>query len=212
MNYSPEYLKCRISYIIFILITSIFLFQCQSKESDTWSGLANKQRTYTKKFYDSISFELCKLYSSDQGIRERNLFDNTSNNIIRKIDSSNFAQLLNIIELIGVPKVEKLGQENFSNECVEGAFGAILLHNPHILVNDKNTMNIFIGLVENGDLKPEALATILDKYYWSKSGGSRIMYGSQFGKPCINDSIETNKLRQEIGLSPITAAEFKDCD
>ncbi|MEQ8243023.1 hypothetical protein [Fulvivirga sp.] len=167
---------------------------------------------HSQSFYDSISFELCKLYSSDQGIRERNLFDNTSNRIIQKIDSSNFSQLVNIIKLIGVPNAEKLGEENFSNECVEGAFGAILLHNPHILIEDQTKMDFFIALVKKGDLKPEALATILDKYYWSNSGGSRVIYGSQFGKPCKSDSIETNKLRVKIGLATLRTDDFKDCD
>lgn len=190
----------------------IFLSQCTSKESNVSSESVISKDIQSQRFYDSISFELCKLYSSDQGIRERNMFENTSSRIIQKIDSSNFSQLFNIIKLIGVPNLEKLGQENFSNECVQGAFGAILLHNPHILIEDQAKMDFFVALVKKGDLKPEALATILDKYYWSKSGGGRVVYGSQFGKPCINDSIETNELRAKIRLEPLKSGGFKECD
>lgn len=171
----------------------------------------DKKLVWDSAFYDSIAFELCKLYSSDQGIRNRDLFTSTSDNLIVKIDSSNFAELMGILEVIGIPNKEKLGEYNFKNECVEGAFGAILLHNPHILIKDSTKMEFFVKLTRSGDLKPEALATILDKYYWAKSGGAKVMYGSQFGRPCLEDSAVTNDLRVRIGLKPLKIEQFKDC-
>lgn len=56
------------------------------------------------------------------------------------------------------------------------------------------------------------LATVLDKYYWSKSRGQKVMYGSQFGVPCIETKEETNQLRKEIGLDPLNDNEFKVCE
>lgn len=190
-----------------VFLIAILFIQCGHEIREE-----KKTMQFSDAFYDSISFRLCKLYSSDQGIRSKDLFNSTNNDLLRKIDSSNFSELVEILKLIGVPKREKLGECNFSNECVEGAFGAVLLHNPHELLQDSSKMNFFIELVNKGDLKPEALATILDKYYWSKSGGKRVMYGSQFGKPCAVDSLITNRLRSKIGLIPLKPMEFKHCE
>jgi hypothetical protein len=198
---------------ILTLLSIIMIFsaiQCENNHVKNVEKIS-KNHALKDSTKDSLSFVLCKLYSADQGIRDRELFGSTEDRLIVKIDSANFAELIFFIKKFGIPSKGKLGTSNFSNTCVEGAFGAIMLHNPHRLINDKNMLNFFIKFVKNGELKAEALATILDKYYWAKSGGDRVIYGSQFGVPCIKDSAETNRLREEIGLQSLKKNEFKNC-
>ena len=74
--------------------------------------------------------------------------------------------------------------------------------------------DLFLNEVKKGNLKPESLALIIDKHYWTKSKNKetrRVFYGSQFGKPCIQTKEATNKARAEIGLEVLNNNEFVDC-
>lgn len=101
------------------------------------------------------------------------------------------------------------------HECVGAAFTAVLLHNPHRLVNEQKYFDLFLNEVRKGNLEPDFYAAILDKYYWAKSTNKetrRVFYGPQFGKPCIQTKEATNKARVEIGLRPLEDSGFVDCD
>lgn len=71
---------------------------------------------------------------------------------------------------------------------------------------------MFLNQVNKENLSREFFATILDKYYWSKSRGERVMHGSRFGVAFIDTKEETNRLRKEIGLESLKNDEFKDCE
>lgn len=40
----------------------------------------------------------------------------------------------------------------------------------------------------------------------------KVYYGSQWGKPCIEDRAVSDSLRREIGLPPLREEDFKNCD
>ena len=160
---------------------------------------------------DSLAFELCQIYGLDQGIRNSPGFENKML-LVRSIDTFNFKKIVRFIENYGIPNEKLLGEKNYSQECVQAAFGAVMLHNPHMIVNEKKNFDFFLDLVKKGQLKSQTLALILDKYYWVKSHGKSVLYGSQFGKPCIDDKDKTNEARKIIGLPPLDNSGFVDCD
>lgn len=162
---------------------------------------------------DSLAFELCKIYGSDQGIRDFSLNFNRTE-IMPKMDTLSFNKIVSFLIINGYPNKALLGERNMKHECVEAAFVAVLLHNPHRLVNEQKYFDLFLNEVKKGNLDPGFYATILDKYYWAKSKNKedrRVFYGSQFGKPCIQTKEATNKAREEIGLKPLEASGFVDC-
>lgn len=191
--------------VLFILMTSCTTSKFKSEKNKT----INRQ--------DSLSFELCQIYGLDQGIRNPFLKKNHINLRVvnQAIDTLSFDRIVDFVKRNGYPTKEILGEKNYSHECVQGACGAVLLHNPHRLANENEYFNLFLNEVKKGNLKAEGFALILDKYYWTKSKNKenrRVFYGSQFGKPCIQTKDETNKARVEIGLKPLNDDEFVDCE
>lgn|SRR5690554_2458518 len=161
---------------------------------------------------DSLAFELCQIYGFDQGIRDLSL-DFNKREIMLKIDTLNFKRVVSFVEKNGFPTRKLLG-DNIDVECVGSAVIAVLLHNPHRLVNEQKYFDLFLTEVKKGNLQADYFATILDKYYWAHSKNKqtrRVFYGSQFGKPCIQTKEETNLARIEIGLEPLKDEDFTDC-
>ena len=192
---------------IFTYIFGIILFclSCKTQEKYQQEIIDNNSKF---SIGDSLSYELCQMYGLDQGVRARgmNYF-----NEISKLDSINFMKLVNIVKIYGFPNENLLGHKNMNTECVSATAVCILLHNPHFLVNNKYYFDIFLEEVNKGNLERNTFATILDKYYWSKNKG-KVLYGSQFGMPCIETKVETNKARLEIGLNILPDSLFSKCD
>ena len=162
---------------------------------------------------DSLAFELCKIYGFDQGIRDRSLSAAFTKHS-QEIDTLNFKKIVAFVTKHGYPNEKLLGERNMKQECAAAAFGAVLLHNPHRLVNEKLYYDLFLAEVKKGNMSAEGFVTVLDKYYWMKSknkNSRRVFYGSAFGQPCIQTKKETNKARIEIGLKPLIDSEFVDC-
>lgn len=160
---------------------------------------------------DSLAFTLCEMFGLDQGIRDPEIFSILGRNS-RKVDTLSFIKLVEFIKAHGYPNKELIGEKNWEHECVAMAAMAIMLHNSYRLVNEKEYFDLFLNEVEKGNMKREFLATVLDKHYWSKSRGEKVLYGSQFGTPCIDTKEETNRLRAQIGLASLEDNEFKVCD
>ncbi|HLW14595.1 MAG TPA: hypothetical protein VKX30_03730 [Flavobacteriaceae bacterium] len=171
-----------------------------------------EESSVNQQLIDSLAYELCTMYGLDQGIRNEGSFILSNREDILKIDSLNFAKLVGIVKEFGYPNEALFGKEHIPHECVVLSSTAIMLHNPHKIIQDQALFNLFLEEVNKGNLSREFFATILDKYYWSKSRGKRVMYGSSFGVPCIDTKEETNRLRKEIGLEPLKEDEFKECD
>lgn len=165
------------------------------------------------KLKDSLAFELCQIYGFDQGIRDFSL-DFNRREIMPKIDTLNFNRVVSFVEQNSFPTRKLLGNR-MDIECVGGAVIAVLLHNPHRLVNEQRYFDLFLNEVKNGNLTADFFATILDKYYWAHSKNKetrRVFYGSQFGKPCIQTKEATNLARLEIGLDALKDEDFVDCE
>lgn len=197
----------------FISVFSLLLLSCKThKIVDSKSENSVPFDEHILKKQDSLAFELCQIYGFDQGIRNKKISKYIEKQ--QSIDTFNFNRIVDFVKTHGFPTKELVGNKNFEVECVEGAFLAVLLHNPHRLVNEKIYFNLFNDEVKKGNLKSERFANILDKYYWTKSKNKkdrRVFYGSQFGKPCIQTKDETNKARLEIGLKELKNSEFVDC-
>ncbi len=166
---------------------------------------------------DSLAFELCKIYGADQGIRDMKLITRKETGALKfspHLDSINFYKIMDFVKEHGMPSKELLGEDNFSHECVEGAFVAVLLHTPHILINDREYLDLLLNEVNQGNLKMKTLITILDKYYLvrrDKYGNRKLLYGSQFGKPCRKYHKESDSVRAVVGLPPLPDSLFIDC-
>lgn len=151
-----------------------------------------------------LAFQLSQLYGSDQTIRD--IADSREGVVImQKIDSINFVRLIEIIKVHGYPNEKKLGSSCWKYESVCLAAPAILLHNPSKVVQ-KKIFDLLKKEVENGNMKPEALALILDKYYVYYKGYS--LYHTQFKKANIKDKEIVNKARLEIGLNVLPDSLF----
>jgi hypothetical protein len=199
-----------------ISILSFFLFSCHVQKSTETIAFNAHSDSKIEKIQDSLSFELCKIYGLDQGIRDKFLWRNNIDfgNVNTAIDTLNFNRVIDFVKRNGFPTKQLLGEDNIKIECVSNAVTAVLLHNPHRLVLEKKHFDLFLNEVKAKRLTPEYFSTILDKYYWTKSNNKdtrRVFYGSQFGKPCIQTKIETNLAREEIGLKPLEDSEFVDC-
>lgn len=198
-----------ISTKVFIIIFySIFIYSCKQEEV---KSIRLQSEQIDKNDKATIAFELCAMYGLDQGIRDREIFS-LLGHTSRNIDTLSFNRLVTFVKKHGYPNEELVGKENYKYECVAMAATAIMLHNPYRLVNEKEYFNLFLNEIEKGNMSRDFLATVLDKHYWSRSRGERVMYGSQFGIPCIETKEETNRLRKEIGLKPLKNDEFKECD
>lgn len=151
------------------------------------------------------------MYGLDQGVRHNSLSYNRRE-FMPTVDTLNFNRLVDFVKKYGYPNEELLGEENYMHECVSSADLAIMLHNPHRLVNEREYFELFLVEVEKGNLSRSIFVDVLDKYYFMKSGWQHAMYGSQFGQPCITTKKQTNQLRKEVGLEPLKDEEFKSCD
>jgi len=192
-----------------IIVFSMLLLACNEKGQLSPSDQSENLTIVTQ---DSLAFVLCELYGFDQGIRDREIFMDLHRDLAAKIDLMNFERLISVIKEYGYPNGQLLGERNWTHQCVKASATAIMLHNPHRLVNEVEYFNLYLEEVEKGNMERAFLATVLDKYYWSKSRGQKVMYGSPFGVPCIETKDETNRLRKEIGLEPLVDDEFKVCD
>ncbi|RNL86693.1 hypothetical protein ED312_11210 [Sinomicrobium pectinilyticum] len=205
-----KYLK--VIFILIFTISILFLFHSCIGYRE------NAIRDIQKIKQDSLAFELCKIYGSDQGIRDMKLISRKETGALKfspHLDSINFFKIVDFVKKNGIPNKKLLGEDNFSYECVEGAFFAVLLHTPHMLVNNKEYLDVFLEEVNKGNLKMETLITILDKYYVIRKdefGNRKLLYGSQFGKPCLKYRKQSDSVRAVIGLPPLKLKKFKKCD
>ena len=172
----------------------------------------NKKLTFSENLKDSLSFELCQMYGLDQGVRLSSGFQGKWN-FIHSVDSLNFEKAVNFIEKFGYPTEKLVGAKNYQYECVSSAFKAIFLHNPVRITQEEKYFNLLLNEVNKGNLERELFASMLDKYYWLKKGNNRhVLYGSEFGKPCIQTKELTNSSRKKIGLLPLQDHEFLNCN
>jgi hypothetical protein len=153
---------------------------------------------------EDLAFQLSQFYGSDQTIRKVN---NSKEGIMimQKIDSINFVRIIKFIKEHGYPNEKLLGKSYKKHESVSLAALAILLHNSSRVVQEP-TFNLLKKEVEKGNMKPEALALILDKYYVYYKGYS--LYHTQLKKACIENKEIVNKARLEIGLSAVPDSFF----
>ena len=153
---------------------------------------------------EDLAFQLSQIYGADQVIRQ---VPGNSDRIIvmQKIDSLNFVRIIDFIKEHGYPNEKLLGESYNKNESVCLAAPSILLHNSSKVVQ-KPTFNLLKSEVEKGNMKPEALALILDKYFVYYKGYS--LYHTQFKKACIENKELVNEARLEIGLSALPDSLF----
>lgn len=202
----------RIILRVVFSVSFILLVGCKSYDRNklTIKNTTSKQ--------DSLSFELCKIYGSDQGIRDMHLLTSKEAGALRfspYMDSINFFKILDFVKKYGVPNENLLGKENYSYECVEMAYKAVLLHTPHMLINNRDYLDIFLREVEVGNMQMKTLITILDKYYVIRTdefGNRRLLYGSQFGFPCLKYKHESDSARAVLGLPPLADSLFVVCN
>lgn len=192
----------------------IFIGGCNSTEKREFDFIEeneNKEEINIEEtnLQDSIAFALCEIYGLDQGIRRNGVYSEIDKYLAAKIDSLNFMKFMAIVKKYGYPTKELLGEKNAKHDCVNAA-AAVLLQNPK-KIHQKIYLDILLREANKKTIPYEFVATLLDKYIWAKSGGKKVLYGSQFGMPCKNQKKETNKARKEIGLPPLADSLFINC-
>lgn len=190
MNLNFLLCKTKLVLISTMLLSALL---CNAQQKDT---------IYIKK--DSLAFELCQLYGSDQTVREVN---NSREGVLimQRTDSLNFIRIINFIKKFGYPNDKLLGENYRKYECICMAAPAILLHNPAKVVKD-TIYNLLKNEVKKGNMKPNALALMLDKYYVFHEKYS--LYHTQFIKACIENKEKVNKARLDIGLDILPDSVF----
>lgn len=196
--------------ILRLLFLSILINSCSSKVFEK-----KEAKQLENSIKDSLSNELCMLYGLDQGVRHLQDFNNKTQ-VIHKVDSINFDKIISFIKVNGYPSSKKLGENYNKFECVELSATAILLHNPKRIIENKQNFDLLVSEYKNGNLTEKNLLNFLDKYYWLKKdslGNRMLLYGSDFGKPCIIYRELSNEARKEIGLKPLNDSLFnKNCN
>lgn len=163
-----------------------------------------------KTLQDSLSFELCQLFAADQSIRELKL-DKEIIIATKKLDSINFNKAISFIRQNGFPNEKLLGENFYSQECVQAACTVVLLHNPRRAI-EPDVYSLLKNEVEEKRLSPITLSYILDRYYVSYKGIS--LYNSPYKVNTnakgvrLEDKQESDRLRKDIGLEPLPESEF----
>ncbi|AGC77347.1 hypothetical protein DDD_2220 [Nonlabens dokdonensis DSW-6] len=163
---------------------------------------------------DSLAFTLCQMYGADQMLRTSKGFNNKWDLLIWPTDSTLFENLSQIVRKHGYPREELLGEKYMTQECVSSAAYAILLHSPHRLINEKEYLNLYLDEVKDDRLELSVLLEVLDKPNFFKrdeEGDRKLVYGSNWGKPCLKNRKLSDSLRKEIGLAPLNLEDFIDC-
>jgi hypothetical protein len=182
---------------------------------NTRSKITDNTITVNKE-QDSLALELCQIFGFDQGIRTSGLYGSSiGTKKSMEMDSLNFIKIIDFIKQHGAPNKKNLG-ESYRGTCVQAAVGAVLLHNPQRIVKDKDSFYLLLNEVNKGNLKREGFAFVLDKYYvfqFLKKGiEKRGIYGTQWGKPCLEDRKISDSLRSEIGLPSLKDEDFNQCN
>jgi len=180
----------KLSILIFTLLSVNIILKAQDIE---------------KRVKDSIKYELCKIWATDQTMRHELIEE--APKILHKIDSLNYESFLSIVRKYGFPSSKKLGAIE-ECDCLQAGV-VILLHNPRKIVQ-KEIFNLFLGEVKKGDLNPILFANALDKYYIFYEGYS--LYGAipQVKKPQIKNFELVNSKRQELDLPPLGKECFEE--
>jgi len=156
-----------------------------------------------------LALQLCELYGSDQSIRSKT-FAQKNSELLPLLDSINFSKAVSFVQTHGMPNEQLLGPANYQIECVKLALFSILLHNPDKLIQNESHYNLFLNEVVAKRMKPEIFALIIDKYYWSR--GENLVYGGQFGLPCMSEKVAVNQRRKVLGLDELADSDFKICE
>lgn len=163
---------------------------------------------------DSLAIALVGLRYADQIFRKPDVWKcECARNLSPTIDSLHFEQFMALVKKYGFPSSERLGKYAKHSDVMEGVM-VMLLHNPHRILQNPDYLNLLISEVNAGRMHPDALMLTLDKWYWYKSGGKRVLYGSQFGKPCIETKDSTNRARLRLGIPEVRElpdSSFKCC-
>ncbi len=199
-NYEP--MKNFTAFIILLI-----LLACNNNKNNQALEPQPKDQNYILNQKDSLAIQLIQLYGSDQIARHQN-------RLISALDTINFKVLVDFVRQHGFPNKALLGKHYMAIEEVQAAAGAVLLHNPHRLVNEQQYFDLFLNEVHNGNMSKEYLALILDKYYWvrrDKDGHRMLLYGTQFGMPCLKYKTQSDSARLAIGLKPLADSLFLKC-
>jgi hypothetical protein len=178
--------------IILMYALSVFQYTLNAQELD-------------ERIKDSIKFELCKIWATDQTMRHELIEE--APKIMRKIDSLNYESFLSIVRKYGFPSSKKLGSIE-KCDCLQAGV-VILLHNPKKIVQ-KETFELLYSEMKKGNLNSILFANALDKYYILYEGYS--LYGAipKLKKPLIKDFELVNCKRMELDLSPLGKECFEE--
>lgn len=187
---------------IFVYFTIILFSSCNNHIiSNDNSSIADSG------LVDSLSFELCMIYGSDQNIRSVNN-SKEALKVMQSLDSLNFIKIIDYIKKNGFPNKQQLGA-NFEYECVQLSAFSVLLHNPARCV-ENDIYKLLREEVKKGNVNPKNIAMILDKYYVYHKGYS--LYHTSFGKACISNKKIVNAARIDIGLMKLPDSLFIKCN
>ena len=198
-------------YKIYCLLLAFLILSCGTKYEP---GNEIGREISGKRIQDSLAFELCKMFGGDQIIREPFQTGGKINwAYIQQLDTLSFNKAISFIKKYGYPTESLVGKQNYEHECVAASFVSILLHSPHLIVNNKEHFDLLLNEVNKGNLDKEFFAVVLDKGYLMQKKYKYVLYGTEaFGMPCSDIKERTNKARAEIGLQPLADSLFVDCD
>ena len=168
------------------------------RNKNKFKTLSNKIPALEKIFEDRINkiykSEIDSLYLIDQNSRGKK-------QSTEKIDDSNFAHLLSLIDEFGFPSEEKVGYESYKRARI------ILHHNLRLVKNEKYLKKFFEKYVINGEYRPEDYAWTLEQnlVWYNKSEPEYYFLILPTKNLTVEQKIAINSKRRKIGLKPIEA-------
>lgn len=158
---------------------------------------------------DSICIELARIYGLDQGIRQPDVFNAISRDLLLHFDSVNYANMLEIVEKYNYPTQSRIPKA-YKYEAVEAAAFCIFTHSPHRNIENKE---FFIAQYKMGYVSNNLLALLFDRYYVHYKHFSP--YASQYRQFLRNPLMDKSKkalsdsLRNELDLPPLGTEYYK---
>ena len=166
------------------------------------------------KTYDKLklSESLTKMVDRDQEVQNLIMTNggkdkvklDSLNSLKKEIFITNYKNIKSIYEDIGYPSISRYGKENSYN------YWLLVQHCDNDVVFQENVLNKMKKLLRKSDVNKKNYAYLYDRVM--KNKGAKQLYGTQFTylppnyEPLvlnIEDSINVDKRRKEIGLEPL---------
>lgn len=157
---------------------------------------------YEKSAYKDIIFDIKKMYSLDQSVRQFGLICNLDvqmNKDVWQIDSINLLEVRRMFSKYGYPTISMIGVAN------QNCFFVLIQHADRDVAFQKAVLEKMRLLLQKKEVNKQNYAYLFDRVMTATEGTQ--YYGTQFGGFPIIDSGHLNERRAEHNLPPMSTVK-----